>query len=143
MLPVSVRTAIGSSASARLGMPMSSRAENTISLPPAASAHCHEPSKTATSPSSWRNVMLRAPGSKVSCSVQRSRPARKVTSHCDTVTFSDTRVTATLRTAPLSSGYRSKSASVWYTSLAGFPGTWSRRRTVRMSDLLKNQATPE
>ena len=30
--------------------------------------------------------MLRAPGSNVSSSVQRSRPARKVTSQCDTVT---------------------------------------------------------
>ena len=52
MLATSVRTAIGSSASARLGMPRSRHAENTTSLPCAASTHCHEPSKTAMSPSS-------------------------------------------------------------------------------------------
>ena len=112
MLSVIVRTAIGSSASARLGMPMSSLAENTISLPGAASTHCHEPSNRAMSPSSWRNVMLRASGSNVSSSVQRSRPARKVTSQRDTVRFSDASVTATLWTASQSSGYCSKSASV-------------------------------
>src|SRR6516162_8350414 len=83
--------------------------------------------------------MLRAPGSNVSSSVQRSRPARKVTSQCDTVRFSDTSVTATLRTASASSGYRSKSASVWYTSLAVLPGTCSRSRTVRISGLLSKQ----
>ena len=99
MLPASVRAAIGSSASARLGMPMSSRAENTTWLPGAASRHAHEPSKTAMSPSSWRNVMLSAPGSKVSSSVQRSSPARKVTSQRDTARFPDTWVTATLWTA--------------------------------------------
>src|SRR6516225_3576533 len=83
--------------------------------------------------------MLRAAGSNVSSSVQRSRPARKVTSHCDTVWFSDTSVMATLRTASLSSGYRSKSASVWYTSAAALCGTYSRSRTVRISDLLRKQ----
>src|SRR5215472_15097084 len=83
--------------------------------------------------------MLRAAGSNVSSSVQRNRPARKVTSHCDTVWFSDTSVTATLRTAALSSGYRSKSASVSYTSLAVLPGTCSRRRTVRIRISLRKQ----
>src|SRR5579859_7189396 len=81
--------------------------------------------------------MLRAPGSNVSCSVQRSRPARKVTSQCDTVTLSDTWVTATLRTASQSWGYRSKSASVWYTPIAGLSGTCSRRWTVRIQVSLK------
>lgn len=52
VLPVSVRTAIGSSASARLGMPMSSRTENSISVPCGALTHFHEPSKEAMSPSS-------------------------------------------------------------------------------------------
>src|SRR5579859_3443224 len=84
--------------------------------------------------------MLRAPGSNVSSSVQRSRPARKATSQCDTVKLSDTSVTATLRTASLSSGYRSKSASVSYTSLAVLHGTCSRRRTVRISNLLRKTA---
>src|SRR5271165_1070841 len=76
--------------------------------------------------------MLSLPGSNVSSSVQRSRPARKVTSQLDTVKFADTSVTATLRTASLSSGYRSKSASVAYTSLAALWGACSRRRTVRI-----------
>jgi hypothetical protein len=132
MLSVRVRTAIGSSASARLGMPMSSRAANKISVPGAELRHCHEPSKTAMSPSSWRNVMRSAPGWKVSSSVQRSRPARKVTSQRDTARFSDTSVTVTSRTASLSWGYRSKSASVAYTSPADWCGTCRRRRTVRI-----------
>src|SRR5689334_21704163 len=87
--------------------------------------------------------MLRAPGSSVSCSVQRSRPARKVTSQLDTVTFSDTSVTATSRTASQSSGYRPKSASAVYTSLAGLCGTDSRRRTVRIAISLKTVAVRE
>src|SRR5215469_5188225 len=77
--------------------------------------------------------MLLALGSKVSTSVQRSCPALKVTSQCDTVRFSDTSVMATFWTASQSTGYRSKAVRVSYTSLAGLCGTYKRRWTVRIS----------
>src|SRR5271167_1733602 len=87
--------------------------------------------------------MLSAPGSNVSSSVQRSRPARKVTSQRDTVRFSDTSVTATSWTASQSMGYRSKSASAAYTSLADLCGTCSRRRTVRIRSPLRKALVRE
>ena len=104
VLSISVRTAIGSSASARLGMPMSRRASKAISAPSSTSVQRQVPSNRAMSPSNWRKVIVSASRSNWSSSVQRSRPARKVTSHREMVTVSDTSVTTTSWTASLSSG---------------------------------------
>src|SRR3954447_3199982 len=112
VLSTSARTAIGSSGSARLGIPMSRRAAKTISAPLLASVTAQEPSKSAMSPASWAKVMVIAARSNRSSSVQRRIPARKVTSQDDTVVSSSTWVTVTSRTASLSSGYRVKSVSV-------------------------------
>ena len=77
---------------------------NMICAPSGVSVHVHEPSKMATSPSSWRKSMWLRSGSKVSSSTQQSTPARKFTSHREMVDPADASVTVTERTALANSG---------------------------------------
>ena len=88
------------------GCPCRALAENMISLPCAASTPATSRRRRgSTSPSSWRNVMVRAPGSNESSSgpAQQAKPRKVVLPLRHGVRFSDTSVTATLWTASLSS----------------------------------------